>query len=362
MLLVLLLKWQPYLYKEHILSFNMERLNLTKKDRTRLFSINGVSLKKTAFLLRINYSTLKKYKNGQRLIPINLVKELCGLNKISLKSFNYKIYKNNWGASKGGKKGIKSLYAKYYKELQEWRRKGAYKVYKNNFGKRCILKKIKIPRLSKNLSEFIGIVLGDGTLTYDFVRISADTRFEKPYFNYINSLVYKLFGIKGKMTEKKNNLYLTISSRKLSSLLNKKFELPYGDKIRNEAKIPHIILKSNGLIRSCLRGLVDTDGCIGKSGTNLKLSFSSNNPLLLNQVTKVNKKLSFFNKNYGNNLETCSIEKIKKYIDLIGTANLKHIIRFNERIKEGKLLYNRDLPIYYQRYNNIDIPFHGPVV
>ncbi len=344
----------------------MSRVKLTEDQRNLLIYTycdhNNMSLIQLAKICNINYFTFKKYVRGKRFIPYDLVNMLCNLNGIDPRKINFQLFEDNWGKIKGGQKGIKTLYNNYPKKIEEWRRKGGYQTYKSNFEGYSTVKRIKTPTLSESLAEFIGIILGDGTLTYYFARISADTRFEKPYFDYINNLAYKLFGIKGKITEKENNLYLTISSRKLSSFLNKKFKLPYGDKIRNEAKIPAQILKKKSLVKCCLRGLVDTDGCIGKSGVSLKLSFSSHNPILLNQVIKINEKLSIFNKNYKNSLETCSIEKIKRYIRLVGTANLKHIIRFNERIKGGKLLYNRDLQVYYPLYSNIDVPFHGPVV
>ena len=65
------------------------------------------------------------------------------------------------------------------------------------------VKKIKIPELDERLAEFIGVYLGDGTLTKYFIRISGDYRYDIPYFNYLKDLIYKLFGVNATITKDK---------------------------------------------------------------------------------------------------------------------------------------------------------------
>lgn len=346
----------------------MERIKLLKKDRKELIysycKNNQISLKQLSNKLRVNYSSLKQYARGDILTPINIVNKLCSINKIDINSLDIKKYLKNWGASKGGKIGIKKMREKYPHKLLEWRRKAGKSVYIKNFGKKSELKKIKKPELCKKLAEFIGIFLGDGTITRDFIRIFGDKRYDKKYFIYITSLIKYLFNLESKITEKDGNLLMiTISSRNLCSFLKKEFSINYGDKKRNKTIIPNNILKDKELIKHCIRGLIDTDGCIGKSGTNLKLAFTSHNEDLLNQVYLINKKLDVFNdKKYINNLETCSLKKIKRYMNKIGSSNIRHIIRFNEKIKNNKLLYKKEVIKFYPLFNNIKLPFYEPVV
>ncbi len=155
---------------------------------------------------------------------------------------------------------------------------------------------------------------------------------------------------------------MTISSRLLSSYLNKIFSFSFGDKKKNGTIIPEEILKNDNLLQACIRGLVDTDGTIAKSGTNLKLVFTSHNKPLLEQLNTINYRLKLFNRIYINQLETCSIKKINRYMRIIGSSNLRNIIVFNEKMKRNKLLYKKEVPDYYPRYRNIKIPFYGPVV
>lgn len=344
----------------------MQRVKFLKRDRGKLFyslcKNNETSLKELSNELGIKYSTFKKYASGSLFVPLNFAKKICSINNVNINSLKIKIYSENWGASKGGRKGIKTLIKNYPEKLLEWRKKGGNKSYVLNFGKRSIAKKIKKPKLSKELAEFIGIFLGDGTLTKNFVRIYGDKRYDRHYFSYISYLVRHLFGLEPKLTERNNLLIMTISSRKLCSFLKEEFCLFYGDKKRNGTKIPTQILGDRELIKACIRGLIDTDGCIGKSGTSLKLAFTSHNEVLLKQLIRINSKLRLFNKRYGNNLETCSIKKINRYMNLIGSSNLRNIIRFNEKIKEGKLLYKKEILNYYSHYRDLKVPVYGPVV
>jgi len=57
------------------------------------------------FGIEINDSTLRNYYNEKRLMPIGLVRDLCGLSKINFNELNVKILGGNWGQSFGGKVG-----------------------------------------------------------------------------------------------------------------------------------------------------------------------------------------------------------------------------------------------------------------
>ena len=57
-------------------------------------------------------------------------------------------------------------------------------VTKNKFNK---------PKQSKNLAEFIGIVLGDGGLTRSQLFITLNSEADKIYISYVVKLIFKLF-------------------------------------------------------------------------------------------------------------------------------------------------------------------------
>lgn len=342
---------------------NQERRVQLKKGVQRRI-IMGVandlgSLKNLAIELNIPYSTLKNYALETILLPEKLFEKIVELSKIQRETLKVFYLQCNWGMIKGGKKGMATLQKKYSKELIEWRKKG----FKNTNIIGYNTKKIKTPILDERLAEFIGAYLGDGTLTKYFVRISGDYRYDIPYFNYLKSLAYKLFGIKATITKSKkhNTAYLTVFSTKMCSFLKEEYGIKYGHKIRNKTIIPEKILKNNMLTLACLRGLLDTDGSVsrrGRKGSQFCIQFTSHNKELLKQVCDFGKRVGIFTFGDSTGTGTNKWENIVEYFRIIGSSNLRHIVRFNERVK-GNTLYQREVVDYYQKdfYKNINLPF-----
>lgn len=310
------------------------------------------------YKLGVSYSSLKQYYREECLLPFFLFKKLCSLAKINSNSLDVKFLDENWGAVEGGKKGIVSMREKYSNKLHEWRIKG---------GKTSSLlntKVIKHPALDKNLSEFIGAHLGDGTMTKYFIKISGDYRYDLHYFNYLSKLVFNLFRITPSIVKEKNRntVYLIISSKEVCSFLNKNYGIPFGNKIKNKAKIPEKIMKNKRLAVSCLRGLVDTDGSVsrrGRNGNQFCVNFTSHNPILLHQVKRIGKDLSIFTYASWKDVGTNKWVNIEKYFSIIGSSNQKHIIRFLLRKYENKAIYLKDIPLYAKKdlYRNMNLPF-----
>ena len=320
-----------------------------------------LNLKQISQKFQISYSAIKKYRREELLIPFHVLKKLCTVSHIDINKMDFvELRKPNWGQVKGGKIGIKGLFAKYDEEtINQWRRIGG----KNSpIGKN--IKQIKIPRKDEFLGEFIGIIIGDGTLTKYFVRISGDKRYDYHFLKtYVYNLVIKLFGIKPTIRFEGNKIYLRINSLNLCKFLNTSFNMPYGDKLKNNMIIPHSVSENKDIVIGCIRGLIDTDGSIAKDGKCLCIRFASYNNNLLDQVRKYGKQLNFIS--FASDIETGtrSFKKIIRYFKIIGSSNLKHIIRFKEKLENNKLLYVKDILDYYQKYKNTELPFRvrGPV-
>jgi len=341
---------------------NKERRIELKRGKQKNLILNAIntfgSLKNLAIKLRVPYPTFKNYFQESRLLPEKLFDKILKLSSIEKNDLNLSYLPYNWGQSKGGKKGMKTLEKKYPHHILQWRRKGL----KNS--NRCKTKEINYPKLNEKLAEFIGVYLGDGTLTKYFIRISGDSRYDGPYFNYLNKLIDNLFGIIGSITKDKkhNTMYLTIFSKKLCSFLKKEYKLNYGHKIINKTSIPKQILNNRKLLFVCIRGLVDTDGSVsrrGIRGSQFCIQFTSHNKNLLKQVEKFMRKEKFFTFSDKTGTGTNSKEKIFKYFKEIGSANLRHIIRFYERFYSNKNIYRKDVIDYYQKdfYKNLNFPF-----
>ena len=317
------------------------------------------SLKKLGISLKVPYPTFKNYSQEYRLLPEKLFNKILKMSSIKKDKLNFSYLPYNWGMVKGGKKGMETLRKRYPKEIIIWRKKGIKntKIMGHN------VKKIKIPELDERLAEFIGVYLGDGTLTKYFIRISGDYRYDIPYFNYLKDLIYKLFGVNATITKdnKDNTMYLTIFSNKMCSFLRNKYGIEYGNKIRNKTKIPKQIMEDKKLSLDCIRGLIDTDGSIsrrGRGGSQFCIQFTSHNKELLRQVHNLGKEAKIFTFGDNTGAGTNKWENITKYFKVIGSSNLRHVVRFNERLK-GNTIYQKEVIDYYEKdlYKNIRLPF-----
>ncbi len=339
-------------------------LNLVK-DRLSSPSIKGM----LQFGLNVPYSTLKSYYKEEFSLPKNLFDDFCHLVKIDKDRLDVAILESNWGQIKGGKKGIRILQEKYPEEIKKWRMLGLKNspVFKGDFS---ISKKIKIPELDEKLAEFIGAYLGDGTLNKYQLKIAGDYRYDNLYYNYLSRLVQELFGISASVQRIKNNntSLLIIYSKNVCSFLNKNFNIKYGHKIKNKTIIPEQILEDKKLSIACLRGLMDTDGSVsrrGRKGSQFCIQFTSHNKFLLKQVYDLGKKIGIFTFYDKTGAGTNKWENIKKYFQIVGSSNPKHIVRFHLRT-QGKTIYRYEVPNYFKQdlYRNLDLPFklEGPVV
>ncbi|PIU76027.1 hypothetical protein COS75_01250 [Candidatus Pacearchaeota archaeon CG06_land_8_20_14_3_00_35_12] len=257
----------------------------------------------------------------------------------------------------GGKIGIRSMQSKYKDKLQLWRKKGG-----KSLAKYSVPKKIKMPQLNEELAEFIGVYLGDGTLTKYFIRIFGDKRYDLHYFNYLSSLVYSITSIQPKIRIEKgrNLLILDIGSKLFCDYLKKEFGFKDGCKIRNKLVIPEKIIQRKELVFSCLRGLIDTDGSVSKDGETLCIRFRSHNPLIIEQLAKLNEQLNIFTFQYKTVIGTRNINKIDSFFKTIGSSNLSNIIRYCE-FKKGNLIKKEEVLKYADLYKKVRIPY-GPLV
>jgi len=147
---------------------------------------------------------------------------------------------------------------------RKFRLKRIYIEYGKNLGKFAITKPIKSININRDLAEFIGIMLSDGNIWNTRIRIAFDKRNIK-YVNYIFNLFKKLFGIefKKEINKSTNQLYLYCNNLFAVEKLIE-FGLIKGHKIKKRAGIPDWIKENKNYAKRCIKGLIDTDGCIYK--------------------------------------------------------------------------------------------------
>ena len=318
------------------------------------------SLKELAKKVEISYSLIRKYNQEKLLMPENLFNKLLNITSVNKKKIKIEYLQQNWGKRLGGLKGMETLKKKYPDKISLWRKNG---LKNSNFSN---LKKIKFPEIDEKLAEFVGVYLGDGTLTKYFIRISGDSRFDNHYFKYLSNLIREIFEIDSKITKEKNHntIYLTIYSKEVCLFFEKNLGIKLGDKIRNNTLIPKIFLENNILSLALLRGLMDTDGSIsrrGRKGEQFTVVLTSHNPNLIEQVKSISDKnnlFSFISKK-RDQIGTNSKKRIVNYFKIVGSSNLRHIIRFKLRFEENKTIYQKDISDHLQKdlYRDINLPF-----
>ncbi|MBI5123772.1 hypothetical protein HZA75_08000 [Candidatus Roizmanbacteria bacterium] len=191
-------------------------------------------------------------------------------------------------------------------------------------------------RLLRNeqFAELIGMILGDGNLgnypRCNYLRIYCNIK-ERQYANEIRKILEKVFSKKCYEYKRpaEGISYLEISEKDL----DKKLEIPIGDKIVNKVKIPKWIFKKEKYIISCLRGLFDTDGCCYITGKKYRIvNFTNRNIVLLRNIKEVLEKLKFHPySSGGRNIELGKQKEVNYFFELIKPRNLKHY-RFNAKI------------------------------
>lgn len=232
----------------------------------------------------------------------------------------------NLGTFEGRRKGGMVSALKFRNEPEFAKRVG-FKLRKN----------IIYPKKSSLLAEFIGILLGDGSISEYQVRIYNNNKTDRNYAYFIKKLIYNLFKITSTITVRdKNTIIVTVSSKNLVLFLMD-CGMRKGDKMLNGTDVPGWILKSVEFTKSCLRGLVDTDGGIyfhnhttkGIRYRHMGLCFTNHSKSILNSAHKMFLKFSLNCKTDGKrHIYLYDRNEVNRYMQLIGSHNSKHIDRF----------------------------------
>ncbi|HUV47069.1 MAG TPA: LAGLIDADG family homing endonuclease [Candidatus Bathyarchaeia archaeon] len=218
------------------------------------------------------------------------------------------------GRSKGGKKALYIL-----------RKKGIIPE----------AKKFNLPaKLSVKLAEFIGILLGDGSLTPAQVQVTLNANADKNYIPFVITLGNQLFGEIPRVIKRKNINAVVIyySGINLVKYLTK-IGLKIGNKVKQQVDIPTWIKSSTNYQIACLRGLMDTDGGVflhkykvnRKIYLYKKICFSNRSLPLLYFVNKTLKRLGFtpklIDKVENKKVWLYNKKEVEKYLKVVGTHN-----------------------------------------
>lgn len=186
--------------------------------------------------------------------------------------------------------------------------------------------------------------MGDGSI-YDspkgsYVAVFGHSKDDKNYMlNCVSPLMRNVFyrtpSVYYHKSFKEIRLQLT---RKLDVSKMKVLGLKAGNKLKNNIGIPSWIFSNKDFLKVCIRGLIDTDGCVYAKWAykNIpQITFYSSIPRLQEDFTKAMKilgfKISKWSNRKGGSSPVCGIygkNEVLKYFKEIGFNNPKNINRF----------------------------------
>lgn len=289
--------------------------------------------------------TVRDWRLEKYHIPERVIKMFCKQYKVKLPN-NIPQLIENWKLMKTqiSREGAIARYKIYGNfSTPEGRRKGGHNALqilrKRGLAAWCS-KPYNYPKKGKNLAEFVGIMLGDGGITKEQATITLNTVADKEYVNYVSKLGNTLFGQKPKISDRKDcqATNLRYSGINLIEFLLK-IGLKRGDKVKQQVGVPDWIKSSIKYKVACLRGLMDTDGCISrcthkyksKSYTYYNPCFANRSKPLLNFVTETFDELNLHPSVAGERIWLYNKATIRDYYEIVGSSNYR-LLKFREFI------------------------------
>ena len=193
-------------------------------------------------------------------------------------------------------------------------------------------REIKFPRkLSETLAEVIGRHCGDGSCNNTNSDFKVSLKEHLSLVKEHKKDLKKLFEIDAKIIPINEKCYEVVFRSKIfARMLEKIFKLPLGKEKTFKAEEPEIIKNAGLKIRvAFLRGLIDTDGCIKKSGV---LSFTTVNEKLALSVFDILSRLSLnptFIREKTRKVFSIQLgkEKTREFLRIVGSKNLRILER-----------------------------------
>ncbi|MEI6316483.1 MAG: hypothetical protein WCO65_02015 [bacterium] len=199
---------------------------------------------------------------------------------------------------------------------------------------------IPLKKPNESLAELFGILLGDGSVEKYYTRIYLNVISDKEYAKNVLKIISKaLPSIQPTLVERhsRGTVEIQISSKDVCDYLR---SLGFNSKQRN---IPKWIFDKSAYQRACVRGLIDTDGCIVREIHTIKdkkyiynrVNFVTTSFLLSKSVFRILKSnnLNPTTRRNGKSVQVENNEKICQYFKVIGTSNPKHLRRWKIKME-----------------------------
>ena len=313
------------------------------KQKTFLEQIfKCISIQKTALLLGCSERTLRDWRREKFLMSYSAAKKLA--KETNVKVPPHTIRTQHWHTKTAAKKGGNATWNKYKQIGDSKIRKEKWQDWWQNEGRHDQQLHVNktlpfhMPKYSKELAEFCGIMLGDGGISKRQFTITLHLQ-EKQYAAYVSSLIQKLFLVTpSQYTKQKNTRTVCISRTKLVTYLEEYCGLESGNKVINQVSVPLWILESRPYQKACLRGLFDTDGSIymhrytskGKKYEYQKIGFSSRSQSLLEDVHAILTTFNIKSRITPSEVKIEAQKDVRRFLRQVGFSNTKHLKRIQK--------------------------------
>jgi hypothetical protein len=315
-----------------------------KLSNSRLFfdeilNKGDTNLKQFSKKTGLNYSNLKQYRRGDKLLPDKYFRIIINYspNKYYWLKNNTK-FNDNWGGVKGGVNAARR--ADLQKRL----------FYVRSFRK---IVKVNISKPNKLFCEFYGMLLGDGCIThyqdnYEHVKrteivITCNKNLDAEYLKNWKKVLNKRYNLNAYYYEsKKHNVcWLKIRNKELCLELNKKFDVPIGFKYNKLKLSPALLRLSWNVKKYIIRGLLDTDGCIlANKRENYRypwITITSKSERFRNQIIKMLREQGYPAYNTGQDVCVRGIANVNRWFRDIGSSNSRNLLKYQYFLKHGYL-------------------------
>lgn len=190
-----------------------------------------------------------------------------------------------------------------------------------------------IPEPSLKLAEFVGILLGDGCINTNQIQITLNAEADFQYIPYVKNLILNLFEYESHIFRRKNSKATILSLNGVNAVnILLGLGLRVGNKVKLQVDVPDWIKLNKEFSKSCLKGLIDTDGCIFvRKGMYKETKYRHRNMYFSNQSKPLRdfvfitlKSTGYNPHNYGDkHVRLYSDKESERYLKDIGSSNYR---------------------------------------
>lgn len=189
---------------------------------------------------------------------------------------------------------------------------------------------IVIPKkYSKELAEFVGIMLGDGKISHFQVLVTLGDK-ELSYAEHVCDVIEQLFFVRPKIATRATGYHdVYVGSVLLTTWL---FSMGLVvNKVKYQVDVPRWIFSKKSYIKACLRGFFDTDGSIYKLLYGMQVSFTNYSLPLLFALRKMLFELEYTPSRLSSHkVYLTRKEDVIRFFKEIQPKNKKHLQRFKK--------------------------------